>query len=135
MAAFIIFGTISDIILNYYPHMAKYGLLINTFEFLRIFADVIYYYYYQKYMMEILFYPYWKISFCIGICVSFTATLLLIYVLTDPDKADSKIPTIADFYLYFTEVWKAINNYSIIFNLIFINYAKYILFQSKLYFN
>ena len=102
MAAFIIFGTISDIILNYYPHMAKYGLLINTFEFLRIFADVIYYYY-QKYMMEILFYPYWKISFCIGICVSFTATLLLIYVLTDPDKADSKIPTIADFYLYFTE--------------------------------
>ena len=104
MAAFIIFGTISDIILNYYPHMAKYGLLINTFEFLRIFADVIYYYYYQKYMMEILFYPYWKISFCIGICVSFTATLLLIYVLTDPDKADSKIPTIADFYLYFTEV-------------------------------
>lgn len=121
MAAFIIFGTISDIILNYYPHMAKYGLLINTFEFLRIFADVIYYYY-QKYMMEILFYPYWKISFCIGICVSFTATLLLIYVLTDPDKADSKIPTIADFYLYFTEVWKAINNYSIIFNLIFINY-------------
>ena len=103
MAAFIIFGTISDIILNYYPHMAKYGLLINTFEFLRIFADVIYYYY-QKYMMEILFYPYWKISFCIGICVSFTATLLLIYVLTDPDKADSKIPTIADFYLYFTEV-------------------------------
>ena len=102
MAAFIIFGTISDIILNYYPHMAKYGLLINTFEFLRIFADVIYYY--QKYMMEILFYPYWKISFCIGICVSFTATLLLIYVLTDPDKADSKIPTIADFYLYFTEV-------------------------------
>ena len=55
-------------------------------------------------MMEILFYPYWKISFCIGICVSFTATLLLIYVLTDPDKADSKIPTIADFYLYFTEV-------------------------------
>ena len=103
MAAFIIFGTISDIILNYYPHMAKYGLLINIFEFLRIFADVIYYYY-QKYMMEILFYPYWKISFCIGICVSFTATLLLIYVLTDPDKADSKIPTIADFYLYFTEV-------------------------------
>ena len=103
IAAFTIFGTISDIILNYYPHMAKYGLLINTFEFLRIFADVIYYYY-QKYMMEILFYPYWKISFCIGICVSFTATLLLIYVLTDPDNADSKIPTIADFYLYFTEV-------------------------------
>ena len=41
MAAFIIFGTISDIILNYYPHMAKYGLLINTFEFLRMLFIII----------------------------------------------------------------------------------------------
>ena len=90
-------------------------------------------------MMEILFYPYSKISFCIGICVSFTATLLLIYVLTDPDKADSKIPTIADFYLYFTEVHPGliIGKQLIIIVLYLISFSltKYILFQSKLYFN
>ena len=72
-------------------------------EFLRIFADVIYYDY-QKYMMEVQFYPYWKISFCIGILVFCTATLLLTYILADSEKADSKVATIADFYLYFKEV-------------------------------
>ena len=66
-------------------------------EFLRIFADVVYYDY-QKYMMEVQFYPYWKISFCIGILVFCTATLLLTYILADSEKADSKVATIADFY-------------------------------------
>jgi len=103
MAAFLILGIISDLILNSYHQMGKYGFLVIFMEFLRIFADVIYYDY-QKYMMEVQFYPYWKISFCIGILVFCTATLLLTYILSDSEKADSKVATIADFYLYFKEV-------------------------------
>ena len=103
MAAFIILGIVSDLILNSYHQMGKYGFLVIFMEFLIIFADVIYYDY-QKYMMEVQFYPYWKISFCIGILVFCTATLLLTYILPDSEKADSKVATIADFYLYFKEV-------------------------------
>ena len=103
MAAFIILGIVSDLILNSYHLMGKYGFLVIFMEFLRIFADVIYYDY-QKYMMEVQFYPYWKISFCIGILVFCTATLLLTYILADSEKADSKVATIAAFYLYFKEV-------------------------------
>ena len=62
MAAFIILGIVSDLILNSYHQMGKYDFLVIFMEFLRIFADVIYYDY-QKYMMEVQFYPYLKISF------------------------------------------------------------------------
>ena len=96
MAAFIILGIVSDLILNSYHQMGKYGFWVIFMEFLRIFADVIYYDY-QKYMMEVQFYPYWKISFCIGILVFCTATLLLTYILPDSEKADSKVQRLQTF--------------------------------------
>ena len=103
MAAFIIFGNACDLILDYYPQMIENGSLITFMEFLGILSDVIYYYY-IKYMMEVLYYPYWKISFCIGILLFISSTALLVYVLADKDIANSKIGLISDFYLYFKEV-------------------------------
>ena len=103
MAAFIILGNICDLILDYYPQMIENGPLIAFMEFLGILSDVIYYYY-IKYMMELLYYPYWKISFCIGISLFISSTALLVYVLADKDKSNSEIGMISDFYLYFEEV-------------------------------
>ena len=103
MAAFIIRGNACDLILDYYPQMIENGPLITFLEFLGILSDVIYYYY-IKYMMEVLYYPYWKISFCIGISLFITSTALLVYVLADKDKSNSEIGMISDFYLYFKEV-------------------------------
>ena len=103
MAAFIILGNICDLILDYYPQMLENGPLIAFMEFLGILSDVIYYYY-IKYMMEILFYPYWKISFCIGISLFISSTAFLAFALADKDKANSEIGMISDFYLYFEEV-------------------------------
>ena len=54
--------------------------------------------------MEILFYPYWKISFCIGISLFISSTAFLAFALADKDKANSEIGMISDFYLYFKEV-------------------------------
>ena len=103
MTAFIIFGNVCDLILDYYPQMIENGSLITFMEFLGILSDVIYYYY-IKYMMEVLYYPYWKISFCIGISLFTASTAFLVYVLADKDKANSEIGIISDFYLYFKEV-------------------------------
>ena len=66
IAGFILFGNFSDILLNYYPQIVEWGVVINILQFISILIDVIYYYY-QKYMLEILFYPYWKISFAAGV--------------------------------------------------------------------
>ena len=103
LVAFIIFGNICDGVLGYYPKLIKYGLLANFIQLLSLGADVVNYYY-QKYMMEVLYYPYWKISLCIGISLFISSTLVLIYVLADKDKANSEIGMISDFYLYFKEV-------------------------------
>ena len=103
IASFIILGTISDGILGYYPQMIKYGWLINFMEVLSIVSDV-FNYYYQKYMMEVLYYPYWRISFTMGIALFCLASAFLIYVLIDKDKSTSKTAMISEFYLYFEEV-------------------------------
>ena len=103
LVAFIIFGNICDGVLGYYPKLIKYGLLGNFIQLLSLGADVVNYYY-QKYMMEVLYYPYWKISFGIGAPLFCFATLLLIYVLADKDKADSQTEIVSQFYLYFEKV-------------------------------
>ena len=128
IAAFIILGNICDLILNYYPQMLENGPLIAFIEFLGILSDVIYYYY-IKYMMEVLYYPYWKISLCIGIPLFIISNALLIYVLVDKDKADSEIGMISDFYLYFKEVHPGliIGKILLVIILYFINFSLSIL--------
>ena len=100
MVGFILFGNFSDLILNYYPQITQYGFLINIIQFISIVIDVIYYYY-QKYMMEKLFYPYWKIIFTIGLSFFLFATATLIYVLVEKENSYSIIVNGKYFYLYF----------------------------------
>ena len=97
IVVFIICGICCDLFLNYYREMFDFGFLINFIEFLSIITDV-FYYYYQKYMMERLFYPYWRIGFALGITYLCFNIALLIYVLTSNDKINSKDSLVKQFY-------------------------------------
>ena len=97
IAGFILFGNFSDILLKYYPQVIEYGAVINIVQILSIIVDVIYYYY-QKYMMEKLFYPYWKISFTLGVSLLLFPTILLIYVLVEKGNTDPILINGKDFY-------------------------------------
>ena len=70
IAIFIICGISCDLLLNYYKQLGEFSFLINFIVFLSIFSDSMYYYY-QKYMMEKLYYPYWRVSLCLGISYFF----------------------------------------------------------------
>ena len=80
-------------------------------------------------MMEVLYYPYWKISLCVWIPLFIISNALLIYVLVDKDKADSEIGMISDFYLYFKEVHPGliIGKILLVIILYFINFSLSIL--------
>ena len=97
IAAFVLFGNFNDIILNYYPTLINYGALTNIMQIIGIIIDVIYYYY-QKYMMEKFFYPYWSISFTLGIALIFVTTGYLIYILVEKEKADLTFINGIEFY-------------------------------------
>jgi len=81
-------------------------------------------------MMEVLYYPYRKISLCIGIPLFIISNALLIYVLVDKDKADSEIGMISDFYLYFKEVHPGliIGKILLVIILYFINFSSFFYF-------
>ena len=100
--AFIILGAICDGILNYYSEIINYDFLTNFIQFLSLVADVAVFYY-QKYMLEKWYYPYWRISFTQGIVLFVFATALFIFVLIDKDKENSEVVIISEFYLYFKE--------------------------------
>ena len=80
MVGFILFGNFSDLILGSYPEIILFGAIPIIIQLVNIILDVIYYYY-QKYMMEKLFYPYWNICFTLGIGLFIFSTAYLIYVL------------------------------------------------------
>ena len=73
MILFIILGNICDYVLHYYSHMFDYGPLMIVIQIISIFTDVIYYYY-EKYLLEKLYYPYWEVSFLNGITLFTFAT-------------------------------------------------------------
>ena len=100
MAGFIIFGNISDLLLEAYSQILKFGALPIFIQIFGIISDVIYYYY-QKYMMEKLFYPYWRISFTLGIGTALASTGILIYVLVMKNNANSFIFNSNNFDSYF----------------------------------
>ena len=103
MILFIILGNICDYVLHYYSHMFDYGPLMIVIQIISIFTDVIYYYY-EKYLLEKLYYPYWEVSFLNGITLFTFATMLFIYVITNKDKENSTVAIVQDFYLYFQKV-------------------------------
>ena len=100
MAGFILFGNFSDLLLGSYSEIIKFGAVPIIIQIFGIISDVVYYYY-QKYMMEKLFYPYWTISFTAGIGLALFATANLIYVLVLKEKANPFIVDPQRFYSYF----------------------------------
>ena len=100
MAGFILFGNFSDLLLGSYSEIIKFGAVPIIIQIFGIISDVAYYYY-QKYMMEKLFYPYWTISFTAGIGLALFATAILIYVLVLKEKANPFIVDPQRFYSYF----------------------------------
>ena len=101
MVGFILFGNFSDLILGSYPEIILFGAIPIIIQLGNIILDVIYYYY-QKYMMEKLFYPYWNICFTLGIGLFIFSTANLIYVLVLKENANPLIINGPSFYSYFT---------------------------------
>ena len=100
MAGFILFGNFSDLLLGSYSEILLFGAVPIIIQLVNIIIDVIYYNY-QKYMMEKLFYPYWRISFTIGISLFLFSTVYLIYVLVEKENTNPLIINGKDFYSYF----------------------------------
>ena len=116
MVGFILFGNFSDLLLGTYTELIKFGAVPIFIQIFGVISDVAYYYY-QKYMMEKLFYPYWRISFAVGIGLVLFTTVLLIYILVLKEKANPFIVNYQRFYSYFNgndiglKVLKMILNY------------------------
>ena len=95
IAVFIICGISCDLFLKYYEEMKEFSFFINFIEYFTIFTDSINYYF-QKYMMEKLYYPYWKVSLCLGISYLIFSTAFLIYMLSGKEEDGSL------FYLFYS---------------------------------
>ena len=101
MIGFILFGNFSDFLLDTYPEIILYGAIPIIIQIINILFDAIYYYY-LKYMMEKLYYPYWNICFAVGIGLFIFSTAYLIYVLVLKENANPLIINGPSFYSYFT---------------------------------
>ena len=99
---FILFGNISDIFLDYYTEMTNSGILFNLITFASLILDVIFLST-QKYLLEKLYYPYWKINLTFGIVLFIFASALLIFILSNKERENSSSPFISNFYKYFKD--------------------------------
>ena len=99
---FILFGNISDIFLDYYTEMINSGIWFNLITFISLILDVIFLST-QKYLLEKLYYPYWKINLTFGIVLFIIASISLIIYLSNKDRANSPSPFISSFYKYFED--------------------------------
>ena len=102
---FIILGIICDVIIKNYgskftSSSYKMFLIVNAIQIINCVTDTLYYCY-QKYMMEILYYPYWNIAFIPGIFIFPLGIILLIIALVSPDDGKSKLDFVNKFYLYY----------------------------------
>ena len=94
---FVICGNACDLLLEYYPHILDSGPALMIIKIIGVIFDVIFFNV-QKYMMEILYYPYWRINIIIGITLFCVTTIILIYVLIDKN---SDVAFVVNFYKYF----------------------------------
>ena len=99
---FIIFGIICDIYLMDDVNIDKIFFLIKFIRLLAVAVEAVFYCY-QKYMMEVLFYPYWNIAFIPGVFMFVLASVLLILALVAPDKENTEMDFVIIFYKYFRE--------------------------------
>jgi hypothetical protein len=65
---FVLLGNASDLILGYYSLMLKDKIPATIMEMVNTLIDVIFYTS-EKYMLEVLYYPYWNINIALGSCV------------------------------------------------------------------
>ena len=94
---FVICGNVCDLLLEYYPHILDSGPALMIIKIIGVIFDVIFFNV-QKYMMEILYYPYWRINIILGITLFCATTIILIYVLIDKN---SDVAFVVNFYKYF----------------------------------
>ena len=94
---FVICGNACDLLLEYYPHILDSGPTLMIIKIIGVIFDVIFFNV-QKYMMEILYYPYWRINIILGITLFCVTTIILIYVLIDKN---SDVAFVVNFYKYF----------------------------------
>ena len=97
---FILFGNISDIFLDNYDEMHNSGIWFNLIMLVSIIFDTIFQST-QKYLLEKLYYPYWKINLTFGIVLFIFASISLIIYLSNKERANSPISFVSDFYKYF----------------------------------
>ena len=89
---FIILGIVSQIIImtiynRQAPTSANYKnyLIVYSIKIINAVVDALFFCY-EKYMMEVLYYPYWNIAFIPGIFLFALATTLLIIIVVAPNK-------------------------------------------------
>ena len=97
---FIIFGIICDIYLMDKENINKLFFIIEATKILAAAVEAVFYCY-EKYMMEILFYPYWNIAFIPGLLLLGLASVLLILCFVIPDKENTGLDFVIVFYKYF----------------------------------
>ena len=100
---FIVLGIACEIIIrkysqeNDYTGKYKYYAIIYGIKILNSLVDA-FYFCYEKYMMEVYYYPYWNIAFIPGIFLFALATVLLIICVASPN---AKTGFTENFYLYY----------------------------------
>ena len=102
---FIVLGIACDIIIittnktkmdEITPRLKNY-FIVKSIQVINTLVDALYFCY-QKYMMEVLYYPYWNIAFIPGIFIFTLGTILLIITLSlSKDKRES-IDFVINFY-------------------------------------
>ena len=102
MIIFLIFGILSEILIGAYSFKHKIEFLLKFIRVLGSAVDATNYCF-QKYLMDIYFYPYWNIAFVPGAVMFLFSSIILIIALINPDKAKSATPFVQEFYLYFTQ--------------------------------
>ena len=100
---FVLIGIICDIMLDNFNNIDSNFFIINSIRIINTAVNALYFCY-QKYMMEVLFYPYWNLAFIPGVFLFCLATFFLILALTDPLKDQSSTGFISTFYKYFMDV-------------------------------
>ena len=102
----LVFITIVSFLLLKYKYFIHHIIAIIIFIFIIIVAIDAIDYGYQKYMMDVLFYPYWSIALIIGITNFFIFGTLLIACLAKgkENSFKEKNQMFIGFYKYFEEV-------------------------------
>ena len=102
---FIVLCISIDLILDNFPYIYSRGALFIVLCIFSVLLDAIDYGY-QKYMMDILFYPFWDVGFTLGtVNLAIFGLILIICLITGKEKSiEQKNFLFIGFYKYFNEV-------------------------------